>query len=606
MDDKNIKPPVGEVFYDNYEMKAVGLYKKFSEIKSSPELLLQASEEIVKSSHPEAKQISTLYLAWYLREKGIKEKDNKKARTYLLKSLTEFKKIMSSDDVALKRVELEFLRRKFGEKGKRPDLKILLRRANLFKELKEEKGYNQDMSLYHMFYLMDNFNSLNNEEITKYSDLMLDHANKGMNEEIIYKVKGLYHQIRANVVFNSKERAKELDKAIEAIKMTSDKYGEDSVQTEVLMAKAMSTTSRDKRNTILEKVAEDYKKRGLKKREDFVRNLMYPIPVKAAKIIYLCDKSVEKVRIIEKKLVELRAPGKPAAVFYHIGYMMERVNDVKRIMIRMALTRKELTDLQITIHSLTPTKIIPGKPYSKRLLAVHRKSDSLREQMRQDMESLFIYGNLLLDQWSYVISYVAGYEVPKDQRELSSGKKDLHFAGLLNLLQEKGYKGELIQFWNLHKKDIIWLNFHLRAYRNIFVEHMRKAWQRGTTMASYGDDFNFHIPAPVGYVNETEKKSILEDVFKLAPKKLKDMPDDYWEKKNLHRALEVTLYYIDELDNQSDRDKVWEAWHKLGGSAPSYDTIGIRLLNYVFTSLDTIEKFINQYPKLIKYGEFTQ
>jgi hypothetical protein len=273
-------------------------------------------------------------------------------------------------------------------------------------------------------------------------------------------------------------------------------------------------------------------------------------------------------------------------------------------MMRMALTRKELTDLQITIHSLTPTKIIPGKLYPKRLQAIHRRSDSLREQMRQDMESLFIYGNLLLDQWSYIISYIAGYEVPKDQKEISSGKKDLHFAGLLNLLQEKGYKGELTQFWNLHKKDIIWLNFHLRAYRNIFVEHMRKPWQRGTTMASYGDDFNFHIPAPVGYVDEAEKKKILQEVYKLAPKRLKDMPDDYWEKKNLHRALEVTLYYIDELENQFDRDKVWEAWHKLGGSAPSYDTIGIRLLNYLFTSLDTIENFIDQYPKLIKFGEF--
>jgi len=604
MDDKTIKPEIGEVFYDDYEMRAVHLFEEFSKSKSSPELLLQASEEISRSTNPEAKQISTLYLAWYFREKGIKDKDNRKARKYLLKSLTEFKKIVPSDDVILKRVELEFLRRKFEENSKRPDIKLFLRRAALFKELGKDHEYNQDMSLYYMFLLMDKYDSLGNDDILKYTDQMLDHAKKGLNDELLFKMQSLYHQIRANTSFNPKDRMKELEKAVAAIKMTSDKYGKDTTETEVLMAKAMSTTNRDKRNTILVKVAEDYKKRGLKKREDFVRNLMYPIPVKAAKIIYLCDKSIEKLRNVEKKLVALRTPGKPAAVFYHIGYLLERINDVKRIMMRMALTRKELTDLQITIHSLTPTKIIPGKLYPKRLQAIHRRSDSLREQMRQDMESLFIYGNLLLDQWSYIISYIAGYEVPKDQKEISSGKKDLHFAGLLNLLQEKGYKGELTQFWNLHKKDIIWLNFHLRAYRNIFVEHMRKPWQRGTTMASYGDDFNFHIPAPVGYVDEAEKKKILQEVYKLAPKRLKDMPDDYWEKKNLHRALEVTLYYIDELENQFDRDKVWEAWHKLGGSAPSYDTIGIRLLNYLFTSLDTIENFIDQYPKLIKFGEF--
>lgn len=110
---------------------------------------------------------------------------------------------------------------------------------------------------------------------------------------------------------------------------------------------------------MLETVAEDYKKRGLKKREDFVRKLIYPIPVKAAKIIYLCDKSIEKLRAIEKKLVGIRTPGKPAAVFYHISYLLERIKDVQRIMMRMALTRKDLTDLQIKIHSMTPRKITP-------------------------------------------------------------------------------------------------------------------------------------------------------------------------------------------------------------------------------------------------------
>ena len=278
-------------------------------------------------------------------------------------------------------------------------------------------------------------------------------------------------------------------------------------------------------------VADDYKKRGLKQREHFVKNLIYPIPVKAAQIIFLCDKSLEKLKEVEKKLVSIRTPGKPAAVFYHIGYLMERIKDVQRIMMRMGLARKELTDLEIKMNSITPTKITPGKPYPKYLQLVYRRSNNLRDQMRQDMESLFIYGNLLLDQWSYIISYIAGYEVPKDKKEIANGKKDLHFAGLLNLLQAKNYTGELAQFWKLHKKDIIWLNFHLREFRNIFVEHMRKPWQRGTTMASYGDDFNFFIPAPVGYVNETEKKKILEEMYKLAPKKLKDMPDDYWEKK---------------------------------------------------------------------------
>lgn len=595
--------PKAEVFYDEFEKRAVDLYKKFSKDKKPPELLLHASEEIIKSSNPEASQISTLYRAWYFREKGVGEKNTSKARKFLLKALTEFKKIVPADDIILKRIELEFLRRKF-EGRRRPELKDLIRRAELFKSLGQENEYNAEMSLYYMFLITEQFDNLRNDEVIKISDDMLVHAEKGLKDELLYKIKAFYHQVRANTKFNPKDRAKELENAVAAIQMTSDKFGKNSTETEVKMARAMATADRRKRNKILEGVAEDYRKRGLKDREVFVRNLIYPIPVKAAKIIYLCDKSIERLKEVEKKLVNLKTPRKPAAVFYHIGYLMERIKDVQRIMMRMATTRKELTDLQIKIHSLTPKKITPGKPYPKRLQAVNRRNDFLREQMRQDMESLFIYGNLLLDQWSYVISYVAGYEVPKDKREIENGKKDLHFAGLLNLLQSKEYSGELLEFWTIHKKDIIWLNFHLRAYRNIFVEHMRKPWQRGTTMASYGDDFNFHIPAPVGYVSSEEKKKILEEVYKFAPQKLKDMPDDYWEKQNLHRALEVTLYYIDGIENQADREKVWEAWQKLGGSAPSYDVIGIKLLNYMFTSLETISKFIDENLKLIKFGEF--
>lgn len=453
--DKTVKPPVAKVFYDEYEQKATHLYEQFSKKKSPPELLLQASEEIAKSTNPEAKQISTLYLAWYFREKGLKGINNEKARKYLLKSLTEFKKIVPEGDVILKRIELEFLKRKCDGTNKRPEPKIFLRRATLFKELGLNHEYNKDMCLYYMFFVMEQYNSLNNNDVLKYTDQMLSHAKKGLNDELLFKMKAFYHQIRANTAFNPKDRVKELEKAVVAIKMTSDKYGKDSTETEVLMAKAMSTADRNKRNSILIKVAEDYRKSGLKKREDFVRNLLYPIPVKAAKIIYLCDKSIEKLRDVEKKLVGIRTPGKPAAVFYHISYLMERIKDVQRIMMRMAIARKDITDLQIKIHSMTPTKIIPGKPYPKRLQIVNKRSDDLREQMRQDMESLFIYGNLLLDQWSYIISYIGGYEVPKDRKEIENGKKELHFAGLLDLLQAKGYTGELVQLWNSHKKDII-------------------------------------------------------------------------------------------------------------------------------------------------------
>ena len=150
------KPPKVEVFLtDKYEQEASHLYKKFNKEKTPPELLLQASELMVQSSNPEAKQISTMYKALYFREKGLKDNNDKRARRNFMKSLSEFKNVLPKNDVILKRVELEFLKRKLGSKLQRPDPKIILRRATLYKELGQIQTYNQEMSFYYMFLIME-------------------------------------------------------------------------------------------------------------------------------------------------------------------------------------------------------------------------------------------------------------------------------------------------------------------------------------------------------------------------------------------------------------------------------------------------------------------
>jgi len=225
--DKNSKPPSAEVFYDEHDLNASNLYEKFSKDRSPSELLLQASDEIAKSSNPEAKKISVLYRAWYFRDKGVKEKNSKKARKLLLKSLSEFKKILPKEDVILKKVELEFLRRKLDSSKEQPDPKIFLRRAVLFKEVGQDREHDKDMALYHLFLLMNDLNSLNREEAIKQADQMLKYAKKGLDNELLFKAKALYHQVKANYVFSPKERQEELEKAVEAIKKTSDKFGQD-------------------------------------------------------------------------------------------------------------------------------------------------------------------------------------------------------------------------------------------------------------------------------------------------------------------------------------------------------------------------------------------
>ena len=599
------KPLTGRVILDEHDDKAGSLFEEYLN-KKKPELLQKAYSEIILSSNPEKDKIAILYRGLYYREKGLQEKDNSKAKKLFLKSINFLGKV-DGDEKLTKEVELEFIKRKLQiEKGNgdKPDEKLFLRSANLHKELGHEKSFNAEMSLYYLFYITNNADKFSSQEIVNNAGLMLSCAEKCGIPELLHKTKALYHEIKAKYSENTKAALSEWENAVKEIQQTSDKFHLEETKTEFLMSQAMSTVNPNQRNVILEKVAKRYKRQGEKVKEDFVRKLMSPVPIKIAQVIYLADLSVEKLRTLEKDINSIKRDKKgPFAVFYHLSYMLERVEDVKRILVRMALTRKTITQLHIQEGTIRPVNLAAGKPYPKRLQNILKKNDNLRKQMKQDMESLFIYGNLLLDQWSYLIGYIAGYVVSENVKT-SSDEHELNFNGLLNLLQNKNYKGELLELWDKHKKDIIWLNFHLRFFRNVFVEHLRKPWQRGNTMGVYGDDFNLHIPAAVGYIKPDEENKLLNGIYPLAPQKLKNMPDDYWEKRNLKRVLEVTLYYIDTIEKQSDRDKVWNVWNNIGGSTPSYDVIAFRLFNYVCSSIDTIITLMQKHPQLLKLGEF--
>jgi hypothetical protein len=625
---------------DPHEVKAETYYKSALSNFKKTELFLKASEEYALSKEKDAGDKSNLCKVLYFREKGVAELDLDKAKKWLWKAVCEFKKNTINDKKIARSLALEFYKKKMAlenKKNKRPSAETVLKVATLFNELKNKKQFHIHMSLYYMFLNMGKTDDLSPETIKNNADLMLKHARLGEEPSLVSKIEGLNHRIKSNFISNPKERLKELEKTVNALGKTDDKFGLEEAKTEHLMTQAMITVDKKKRSKMLIKVADSYHKLGSKSKENFVRQLLSPIPFKVAQIIQMAEESLGKIKILEKKLIEVQPEKGPSTIFYHIGYMQTRIEDIERILVRMAKARKTITELHILAESLEPIKTKSGKS-SKKLFEIRTKSSELTKQMRQDLESLLIFGNLLLDQWSYIIGLIGGYELPinprmssdtyysdfsklfsdgqtkkelnefwkKHKKDIPKNQPELNFAGLLNLLQSNKYSGELKVIWEKHYKDIIWLTYHLRNFRNVFIEHLRKPWQMGSTMGLYGEDFNFHIPRPVGSINSEEEKEILEEIYLLAPQRLKDMPDDYWEKKNLHRVLEVTMFFIDEISNQNDREKVWNAWHKLGGSTPSYDVIGKRLFNYISTSLDTILKITENKPELIRFGKFKQ
>jgi len=213
--------------------------------------------------------------------------------------------------------------------------------------------------------------------------------------------------------------------------------------------------------------------------------------------------------------------------------------------------------------------------------------------MKLDMESLYVFGNLLLDQYSYMVAYLTGIDNPNS----------FSFQRLYDEMSSKKDKGPLSLLWDKHRKDIYWLYYQLRSYRNIFIEHVRRPWQRGNTMSVYGDDFNLFIPTPPGWLDEEEIQRSLKGIFYLAPKILQNAPDDYWEKKNLRRVLEVTFMHIDNIEEKKDREKVWDVWKVVGGSTPSYDVVGYRLMNFVTNSVISLVDIISKNFEKINLGK---
>lgn len=232
--------------------------------------------EIKQSSNPEGKEIALLLEAWHLREKGIQEKDSRKACRYLIKSHSAFSKDkrMSKD---AKKVLIEYYKRKLVVlhlEGKR-STSVFLKIANVYKELGNIKEHHAFMSLYCLYDSTDNLKNLPVavEKLKK----GLKHANKSGKKEISYKMKGIFHKLKSYSSSTPKEAIKELRKEIRAIEKTSDKFGHETALGDLSFLKSRIEKKPVKRVTLLEDAATYYKKAGMQNRAHQLMGDVYQI-----------------------------------------------------------------------------------------------------------------------------------------------------------------------------------------------------------------------------------------------------------------------------------------------------------------------------------------
>lgn len=320
---------------------------------------------------------------------------------------------------------------------------------------------------------------------------------------------------------------------------------------------------------------------------------IWPPPSMAATVMPSIEQAFENYGLLSNKILALATPPPvPGALFSLNAQVYERLRDVKIILTRLLANRKLLTELSLRDDALSPKKRIRyGKSPAKRLLSVRQKSQEANEQMKLDMEALFIFGNTLLDQWTYVMLHLVG----------ESNLKMQDFSKFVTTLQSRKDNGLLQPLWNNHHHDLIWLYYQLRNFRNVFIEHVKAPWQRGTLRQVYGEDFRLASPSPVDWIDNDEIERMIRKIAYLAPTWAKPQHMT-WNKNNIRQLLEIIFYHIDSIPDRASQEKVWAVWKQVGGWTPSYDMIASRLMNFMAQSAVTMLAIISQHPTSINIG----
>jgi hypothetical protein len=284
----------------------------------------------------------------------------------------------------------------------------------------------------------------------------------------------------------------------------------------------------------------------------------------------LADQAETNLKALSKTILDgLKPPSGTYAFFSHNSHCLTRVRDNKRILQRLCEQRVALTVLAHAREKHTPKDWAAGPPPTEELQAVMREESEIGELMKLDFESLYMFGGILLDQWA--IQAIAIGNLPL--------RKKYPYRELVDYLQVNS--DALHPVRESLARELLWLYYQMRFYRNRFVVHANRPWQRGTTRSVFGHDFNLFTPTPPGWLNDEELDQEIKGLVHLAPEPIRNAPVDYWEKARPGALTERLFDNIPNIEDPEDRKKIAELIGKKGGSTPSFEIVGRNLLGLV-------------------------
>lgn len=297
----------------------------------------------------------------------------------------------------------------------------------------------------------------------------------------------------------------------------------------------------------------------------------------------LYDQAEAALRSLSDTMLEGKNPPVgPHAFFYFNGLCLERLENCISIVRRLFQASARMTELAGELRVVKQDDWPAGIPYPEEVQRLHREERPISLNMTLDLESLYLFGRLLLDQWSLQAFLVAG--MPTKGRQ--------PFSDLVTFFDAPNRpSGVLDPLWSKLHDDFLWLYYQLRFYRNKIVVHPDRPWQRGSSFAGYGDHFRLNILTPPNWLDDADLKAQTKQMMADAP-------------PNHHAALKreysrggfrsVLQYLFDQITNFSDPDYrrlIAKLFTDTGGSTPSFQALAFKFFSLVAhgsVELDTI------------------
>lgn len=294
----------------------------------------------------------------------------------------------------------------------------------------------------------------------------------------------------------------------------------------------------------------------------------------------LATEAGKRLQLFSNVLIDrLKPPPGTYGLFNHISQALGRVKDCEYIVKRLYEGREKLNMIEI----------------DKNLSESDKQSleTDTNQYMQLDFEALYVFGGTLLDQWAIISLYISGDKKPKDYKH--------PFQQIVTEF-DKGDKNRIFNIWLNCKPLMLWLYYQVRFYRNKFVIHSEKPWQRGPFWSVYGEDYCLSIPSPPGWLDEEIIKSEIKEIYHLVPDSIKKLPEGHGSKQPLF-IIEPLFKNICDIQNREDREKVARIFGKVGGSTPSFQIVAEKIFTFIILGTELLIKIACEDIALVNIGK---